>query len=156
MYSVTPESSNNLVHLRLSGKISGKEYGEICAVLRDALVRKRPMDLLCELDDFRGIRLTAIWRAARMATQNETNLRSVAVVGDRQRYKWARVLVRGFHAETRYFDRAHRTRALRWLAQADRRGTSAPDGRLLGDANYRGIQVQRQKRKTSRQRGKAK
>ena len=147
MYSVTAESTDRLVQLRLSGKVSGKEYAAICALLHDTLARNQNLDLLCELDGVRGIGLTAIWRAARIATQNETNLRRVAVVGDRQHYKWARVLVRGFHAETRYFPPAQRMQATRWLRQTATHATSASNAGLFGDASYRPATVKQPKQK---------
>lgn len=154
MYAVTWEATPGLMTMKLSGKVSGKEYAEICKAIRGAVEKNPPVDLLCELDGFRGIGLTAMWRAALTATENSTNLRRVAVVGEPTRYKWARVLVRGFHAETRYFDQAHRTRAIRWLEKAARHGASSPAGGFIGDASYRDLTIQRQK--TNQPKGRTK
>jgi SpoIIAA-like len=136
MFSVTSAFGANLMILTLSGKVSGKEFSEICQLLRVALEKNKAVDLFCELEGFRGIGLTAMWRSALVATEKAIKLRRVAVVGERSRYKWARVLVRGFHAETRYFDPGHRTRALRWLEKGP--AYEQPrEHKLTGDAGYR-------------------
>jgi predicted N-acetyltransferase YhbS len=147
MYSLTQAPSDNIVRLKFSGKISGKEYREICVSLRRALDQNQNISLLCELDDFRGVGPVALWRAALVATENRTNFRRVAVVGERSSYKWARALVRGFHAETRYFDQAHRTRAIGWLVKPTEHGATASGIGILGDAAYRGTTIQPRRKK---------
>lgn len=146
MYSVTSAMGAKLMTLTLSGKVSGREYTEIRRLLRQALENHQTVDLLCELDGFRGIGIAAMWRAARVATENDTNLRRVAVVGERERYKWARALVRAFHAETRYFQPTHRAQALRWLTATNPR-VAASSGGLLGDASYRNVIIQRDEKR---------
>lgn len=137
MYSVTPDTPGRLVRLTISGRVSGREYEEICSLLSEAIGTRRVVDLLCELDEsFRGITLPVLWRAARVAVANETNLRRVAVIGGKKSYKWARALVRGFHAETRYFEQTHRSQAMRWLS-ASNPARSESEGGLFGDASYR-------------------
>ena len=144
MYSLKTETTGNLVELQLSGKVSGNEYKQICASLTERLERQPNFNLLCELDDFQGIKFGALWRAALVATDNRINLRRIAVVGAREGYKWARALVRGFHAETLYFDRSQRLQAMRWLGS---RQASVPQrGGLLGDASYR-VKIHRDRRR---------
>ena len=138
MFSQTKRADERLLEIKLSGRISGFEYGEICELLKAAIQKRRRVDLFCELDEsFRGITLPVMCRAALTAAEGLLKLRRIAVVGERKGYKWARVMVRAFHAETRYFDRAHRTRAHRWLEK----GTSAVDAGIeygfAGDAGYR-------------------
>ena len=136
MYLVKSAIGANLMILTFSGKVLGKEYSEICQLLRVALEKNKAVDLFCELENFRGIALTVMWRGALVATDKTIKLRRVAVVGGKHGYKWARVLVRGFHAETRYFDPGHRTRALRWLEKGP--AYEQPrEHKLAGDAGYR-------------------
>lgn len=142
MYSVTSAIGASLMTVRLSKKVSGREYSEICKHLRLALERNEKVDLLCELEDFRGIGLLAMWRSALVVSEKAIILRRVAVVGDRPGYKWARLLVRSFHAETRYFDPAHRTRARRWLEKGPTY-EQPRQHKLAGDASYR---IQRDRR----------
>lgn len=136
MYSMTTARDANPITFTLSGKVSGREYVQMCGLLREALEKNRSVSLLCELNDFRGIGLMALWRAARVATENAINLRRVAVVGDRSGYKWARALVRSFHAETRYFQQTHRSQAVRWLSASSPVAHESRGG-LFGDASYR-------------------
>ena len=138
MFSQTKRADESPLEIKLSGRISGLEYGEICKLLKAAIQKRGRVDLFCELDEsFRGITLPVMWRAALTATERLLKLRRIAIVGERKGYKWARVMMRAFHAETRYFDRAHRTRAHRWLEK----GTSAADAGvehgITGDAGYR-------------------
>ena len=126
------------MEIKLSGRVSGPEYQEICELLSEAIQKRPKVDLFCELDEsFRGITVPVMWRAALTATEGLIKLRRVAVVGERKSYKWARVMVRAFHAETRYFDRAHRTRALRWLEKGTLNVDLGPERKLAGDAGYR-------------------
>lgn len=139
MFSHSPRADDRLVEIKLSDRISGREYKEICALLNKATQQQRCVDLVCELDEaFRGITLPVMWRAALTATEGLIKLRRIAVVGERKGYKWARVIVRGFHAETRYFDHAHHTRALRWLEKGSLDSDPPMKQTLAGDAGYRG------------------
>ena len=141
MFFHTKRADERLLEIKLSGKVSGREYRGICALLHEAILKQRRVDLFCELDEsFRGITLPVMWRAALTATEGLIKLRRVAVVGERRGYKWARVIVRAFHAETRYFDRAHRTRALRWLEKGCLGVDPTEKKKLFGDAGYRNPQ----------------
>ena len=138
MYVLTPISSGRVVKLTLFRKISAREYAEICSRLQEAIQTWHFVDLFCELDaSFQGITWPVLWKAARVASANAINLRRVAVVGDSKGYKWARVIVRSFHADTQYFAQVHCTRARAWLERGA--GDFAPhtDQKLAGDAGYR-------------------
>ena len=139
MYSQIPEENPHLIRLRVWAKVSKREYQEICALLSAALEKQGAVDLLCEMDgtSFTRPSFLVLWEGARVASANLIKLRRVAVVAERRSYKWARVLVRGFHAETRYYDPAHRTRALRWLEKTFRSNESQSQNKLAGDAGYR-------------------
>lgn len=144
MYSQVPDSNLGLVRLRMSGRVSRHDYKEICALLSRSLEKQRTVDLLCELDaSFTRPSLLVLWEGAQVASASLIKLRRVAVVGEPRSYKWARVLVRGFHAETRYFDPAHRTRAVRWLQKGPTYPDPNPQHTLAGDADYR---IERQHR----------
>ena len=138
MFSHTKRADERLVEIKLSGQISGREYREICELLSESIDKRGRVDLFCELDEsFRGITLPVMWRAALTATEGLLKLQRIAVVGERKRYKWSRVIVRAFHAETRYFDRAHRTRALRWLEKRSLDSDLRAKQKFAGDAGYR-------------------
>ena len=139
-----------LMTLTFSGKVSGKEYTEMCKLLQEALNRNEAVDLLCELEGFRGIGLSVMWRAARVSAANSIKLRRVAVVGESAGYKWARVLVRGFHAETRYFARPHRTQCVRWVNASNPVRTDA-GASFAGDAGYRQASIRRDQRRAKSQ-----
>jgi hypothetical protein len=130
MYSVTQKTANGLVALNISGKMSAREYMEICSLLREAVEQHEHVDLLWELDGFYGWNLFVLWKAANVATASSIDLRRVAVVGERHWHSRTRPLVRAFHGETRYFELSQRTPALRWL----RTGHVTPraGGRIIG------------------------
>lgn len=128
MYSLERETAEGVIALKISGRLSKREYVGICALLREAIGRHEHVDLLWELVDFRGWKLFAFWEAAKVATAGEINLRRVAVVGDKQWHSWTRPLVRGFHADTRYFAGTERAPALRWLLY----GGPTTAGRKIG------------------------
>lgn len=139
MYSQLPEERPHLIRLRVWAKVSRREYQEICSLLSAALEKQGTVDLLCEMDDasFTRPSFLVLWEGARVASANLIKLRRVAVVAEPSSYKWARVLVRGFHAETRYYEPARRTRALRWLEKPFLPNESKSRNRLAGDAGYR-------------------
>lgn len=138
MFSQTARADDRVVEIKLSGRVSGRDYREICALLTEAISKRARVDLFCELDEsFRGISLPVLWRAAFVASEGVIKLRRIAVVGERKGYKWARVIVHAFHGETRYFDRAHRTRALRWLEKESIAREGDRKQKLTGAASYR-------------------
>lgn len=137
MYTLSAKSSGRVVQLTLLRKLSAREYAEICSRLRETIQTWNFVDLLCEIDaPFRGT-WPVLWKAALVASGNEVNLRRVAVVGDSKHYKWARVIVRGFHAETQYFPTVHRTRARTWLEKGAADFAPKSEQKLAGDAGYR-------------------
>ena len=146
MISVTSPVGAALMTLTVSGKVSGREYAQICDLLGQALTQNESVSLLCALESFRGIGLSVMWRAAVIASQNAIKLRRVAVVGDPARYRFARVLVRGFHAETRYFSPTHRAQATRWLSASNPAETDSGSG-FAGDAGYRQAKSERDRRR---------
>ena len=138
MYSQLSETKPNLVRLQISRKVTAREYKEICALISDKIAKQGAVDLLCELDpSFRRVSIGVVWKGAFVAVENAIKLRHVAVVGERRAYKWARVLVRGFHADTRYFDNGQRTRATRWLEKGPWSMDQQHPHKFAGDASYR-------------------
>ena len=138
MYSQLPEPKSSLIRLQISGKVSAREYKEICALISQRIAKQGVVDLLCQLHpSFRRVSVGAFWKSAFVAAENAIRLRHIAVVGERQAYKWARVLVRGFHADTRYFDIGQRTRAARWLEKGPWSTDKQHPHKLAGDASYR-------------------
>lgn len=128
MYSLARETAEGVLVLKISGKLSKRDYLGICTVLREALGRHNHVDLMWELVHFRGWKLFAFWEAAKLAVGGDINLRRVAVVGDRNWHSRTRPLVRAFHADTRYFDGTERAAALRWLLY----GGPTTAGRKIG------------------------
>lgn len=154
MFSHSKTANGRVVEIKLSGRISGHEYGEVCALLEDAILKHKAVSLLCELDQsFRGITLPVMWRTALTAAEGLIKLRRVAVVGERKGYKWARVMVRAFHGDTRYFERAHCTRALHWLEHASVSADLPAKEKFAGDAGYRNQRSASAKSRTQRRNG---
>src|SRR5581483_4725367 len=138
MYSQLSETKPNLVRLQISRKVTAREYKEICALISDKIAKQGAVDLLCELDpSFRRVSVGVVWKGAFVAAENAIKLRHVAVVGERRAYKSARVLVRGFHADTRYFDIGQRTRAARWLEKGPWSTEQQHPHKFAGNASYR-------------------
>jgi len=128
MYSLARETAEGVVVLKISGKLSKRDYLGICTLLREATSRHDHVDLLWELVNFRGWKIFAFWEAAKLAVAGAINLRRVAVVGDKSWHSRTRPLVRGFHADTRYFAETERAAALRWLLY----GGPTTAGRKIG------------------------
>lgn len=128
MYSLQRETAEGVVVLKISGKLSKRDYLGICTLLREALSRHDHVDLMWELAHFRGWKIFAFWEAAKVAVAGQINLRRVAVVGDENWHSRTRPLVRGFHADTRYFAVTERAAALRWLLY----GAPTKTGRKIG------------------------
>ena len=138
MYSQLPATKSSLIRLQISGKVSAHEYKQICALIRQRIAKQGVVDLLCELDpSFRRVSVGAFWKSALVAAENAIRLRHIAVVGEWRAFKWARVLVRSFHADTRYFDIGQRTRAAYWLEKGPWSTARKDSHKRFGDASYR-------------------
>ncbi|HZS17848.1 MAG TPA: STAS/SEC14 domain-containing protein [Candidatus Udaeobacter sp.] len=138
MYSQLSGTRPNLVRLQISKKVTAREYEGICTLISERIKKRGAVDLLCELDpSFRRVSVGVFWKGAFLAAENAIKLRHVAVVGERRAYKWARVLVRGFHADTRYFEIGQRTRAVRWLDKGPWSTHKQHPDKFTGDASYR-------------------
>ena len=62
MYQVLEESSGNFIALKAMGKITAKDYDTLVPYLEKAIEREGPLCLSCDLTEFSGMEIAAVWR----------------------------------------------------------------------------------------------
>jgi hypothetical protein len=119
MIETLPQSSDQVLGFRLSGKLHDEDYKHFVPVIDAALTRHPKVRLLAQFHDFHGWDLHALWDDIKFSTTHCTKLERIALVGDKTWEKWMAKVCKPFTmAKVRYFDASEMAAAQAWLAEA--------------------------------------
>lgn len=126
MYEVMPESSDDVLAIRVSGKLSTADLGRLRGWLRERLAQSRCPALLVLMEDFSGWEgLGALVDDAKLDVEVQDDVGRVAMVGERAWQKWmTRIAAPFFKAEVRYFERSELPAARHWARTGEGGGGS--------------------------------
>jgi hypothetical protein len=111
----TPDA--HLLRVEMTGKLTRRDYDTAVPVMDRFLKAHRPARLLVEMRDFHGWTPGAAWDDLRFGLRHYSDVRRMAVVGDKRWERWCATLCRPFTAgEVRAFEPAQRDEAERWVA----------------------------------------
>ncbi len=104
---------------RASGKLTRSDYDAAVPEIENALrLNKGALRVLIVLEDFRGWDIGALWEELRFDIRHGDDFGRIAVIGEKKLEEWAtRISKPFFGAEVRYFDRAEREAAEKWLTE---------------------------------------
>lgn len=122
-----PEATEEAIALRtrddgrtilvtVSGKLTKEDYHRFVPFLEQQVDEHEEIDILVELVDFHGWTAGAVWEDTKLAARHFSDIRRLAIVGDKKWEKGMAVFCKPFTAATiRYFDRGDRDEAEQWL-----------------------------------------
>jgi len=88
MFQVLEESSGNFIALKAMGKITAKDYDTLVPYLEMAIEREGPLHLFCDMTEFSGVEIAAIWRDFRFGISHFRDFHCIALVGGRKWMEW--------------------------------------------------------------------
>ena len=117
MFQVLEESSGNFIALKAMGKITAKDYDTLVPYLEMAIDRKGPLCIFCDMSEFSGMEIAAMWRDLKFGIGHSRDFHRLAVVGGRKWMEWCVKLTAPlFKAEIICFGPGQAEEARTWLS----------------------------------------
>jgi universal stress protein A len=117
MSKIIDKTSDNVIGIRLSGKLSEEDYDCIEQRLHERLQQHGKLRLLIDMDDFEGWEsLGALWEDLKLDVRHNNDIERLAMLGEKGWQRWMTLLSQPFVKGTmRYFDRKDLATAWVWL-----------------------------------------
>ena len=119
MFEVLPQSSGNVIAVRVNGKLMHADYEQFVPQLESLIQQHGSLRCYCEIGNYQGVSFRAIWDELKFDVTHCNQIERCAVVGDSTWQKWmtnmSKVL---FHkAQIRYFTEDQADEAWDWVNQ---------------------------------------
>ena len=116
MFQFIPVREDNIFAVRVSGRLTHKQYQEFLPELNALIKHYGKISLLIELDQFEGAELTAMKDDMDFGLANQEKFEKIAIVGDKLWERWGVALGKPFiDADMKYFDKRESQDAWDWL-----------------------------------------
>lgn len=116
MYRVLDESSDNVVGIKVDGKLTKEDYAVLIPYLENLITEYGRVSVLCDLTDFEGIELEAFWKDFKFSIRHLRDFERLAVVGDQRWLEWCtKVFTPMVKTEMKYFGPDRLAEAWNWL-----------------------------------------
>ena len=116
MFQVLDETAGNYLALKMTGKITSKDYDKLLPLMEKAIKKDGKLNIFCNMQNFGGIEIKAAWRDFTFGMRNIKNLSRCALIGANS---WVRCCVRitkfFFRLEIRLFQTGNEEEAKKWL-----------------------------------------
>lgn len=116
MFEILPESHDNRIALKASGKLTHADYQNLTPLIETQVAKSGPLSALMDMEDFAGMELRAAWDDFVLGLKHMGDFKRIALVGDR---KWEELATRIadhlVRSRIRFFDVAERDAAWTWL-----------------------------------------
>ncbi len=110
------ESSDDLLEVRLTGKLHKDDYDEFVPAVEAAIERAGKIRFLIVMDDFHGWDMVAIWEDTKFDLKHHADIARLAMVGDKKWEEWMAKICRPFTgAKIKYFDATETDAARAWI-----------------------------------------
>ncbi len=120
MFEVLPQSSENVIAVRINGKLMHADYEQFVPKLESLIHQHGSLRCYCEIGNYQGVSLRAIWDELKFDVTHCNQIERCAVVGDSTWQKWMTNMSKVLFckAQIRYFteDKAHE--AWDWVNEA--------------------------------------
>ena len=118
MIEVMPESQGKVAGVKVSGKITAKEYEDVVIARLDAMIKEhgKARFMWCLDDDFQGAEAGAVWDDTKFGFKHRHDFEKVALVGGSVWMEWLTKLgAKIISGETKTFPRDQLQEAWDWL-----------------------------------------
>ncbi|HEY3324886.1 MAG TPA: STAS/SEC14 domain-containing protein [Planctomycetota bacterium] len=117
--SLKQEPDSKLLSVDVSGKLDKGDYDKLAPEVEKLIEKNGKIDILLKMHDFHGWRMGALWRDIKFDMKHYSDIRRLAMVGDKTWEKWMATACRPFtKAEIKYFDEKEEQAAREWVGAA--------------------------------------
>ncbi len=119
MFEFTDLTKDNVIAFKAYGKIEDKDYDKLTALLDKTEREGKPLRLLIEVDDIKGITAQAMLKDVATYFRHARKMEKVAVVGEDKLHEktWAKLADPFMRAEVKYFPREKEVIAEKWIRE---------------------------------------
>jgi len=118
MIEILPESSENLLAVKATEKLTAKDYEEIFIPKLNELIRQygKIRVLFCLADSFKGWEFGAMWDDAKFGIKHRNDFEKIAVAGGPNWVQWATKIAAHFiKCDVKTFKTEELQEALNWI-----------------------------------------
>lgn len=115
MFEILPESTGDLVALRVSGKLRDADYKDFVPKAEAIIEREGSMRLLMIFEDFEGWDAHAAWDDFKFGVANGKHIKRFALVGNHKWQEWCAKLSRVVMCESQFFQDKDAEQAWAWV-----------------------------------------
>ncbi|MDR3556977.1 MAG: STAS/SEC14 domain-containing protein [Syntrophobacteraceae bacterium] len=117
MIEILPESADNVLIFKASGKLTDSDYKDVLIPRLEAIIGEYgKARLLVDVDKFQGWEAEAMWDDARFGLAHRNDFDKMAIVGGPGWFEWATKLARLIMSGSiRSFSPSEREEAMRWI-----------------------------------------
>lgn len=127
MISFQRTPSENVLHVKATGKLTHADYQRLIPKLEDQLRSHGKLRVLFELDDCQGWEIGAAWDDLKFGLKHGGDCERCAVVGQKRWQRWMTKLAKPFFA-VRYFDKSQMPEAWDWILEGVPAATESAGG----------------------------
>ena len=119
MIEQLPQSSDNVLGFKMSGKLHDEDYKTFVPTVDAAAQKHGKVRLLAQFHDFHGWDAKALWDDIKFSTTHCTKIEKIALVGEKKWEQWMAKVCKPFTmAKIEYFDASQTDAAWAWLREA--------------------------------------
>lgn len=114
--SISNIDSGAAIEIAVSDKLHKEDFAAFVPVIEKAVEEHGKVRVLFDMDDFRGWETSALWEELKFDAKHFHHFERIAMIGDKKWEKAMALFCKPFTtAKLRYFDRAEKEEAKRWL-----------------------------------------
>jgi hypothetical protein len=106
------------VGFKMSGKLHDEDYKQFVPLVDAEIAKQGKVNILAQFHDFHGWDAKALWDDIKFSTTHCTQIKRIALIGEKTWEKWMATVCRPFTMATiKYFDVNEMESAKAWLAE---------------------------------------
>jgi len=116
MYTILPESKENVIWIRVKGRLTTRDYKTLSPYVDEIIARHGTIRILTDLRDFEGIEFWSVLKAPPGAFKYSSKVEKKAVITDENWiYIWTKLLAPFFKTEVRCYPSSKIEEAWKWV-----------------------------------------
>ena len=116
MIQLINSKNENLIAVKLEGKISKEDVEQVHPLIHKILKTNNKVDFYFEMHDFHGYELQGLWADIKVDVSHLSDYGKMAFIGEKEWQEWAAKATNFFtSSEVKYFDLKNKEQAKQWI-----------------------------------------
>ncbi|OJW52702.1 MAG: hypothetical protein BGO67_09585 [Alphaproteobacteria bacterium 41-28] len=116
MYTILPESRENVIWIQVKGHMGPQDYATLFPYLDEIIARHGTIRILTDLREFQGVEFWAVLKTPPTAFKYSSKIEKKAVITDENWiYSWTKLLAPFLKTEVRCYPSSRIEEAWKWV-----------------------------------------